>query len=283
MKILGIAVIKNEADIVRTFLEESSVWADRIFVYDNGSTDGTWEIVKSMTSDIVVPWKSEDVPFHNNLRARVFEAFRDEAEEGDWWCYRMDADEFYVDDPREFLASVPDQYHTVYRKCINYVITAEDVESYEFTGDFARDRHLIRYFRPQGIIERRFLKHRRGLRWSEKKGMMYTGITYPEMIFAKHYRWRSPQQIRRRLDSKREYVKRKAVAKGKQRAIPKLDSDYRVDRWLDRCPARSEMVLDTGPESWAQVTYDKEHERRVTESALTYLLKRMLHISRILR
>ena len=283
MKILGIAVMKNEADIVRSFLDHSSQWADRIFVYDNGSTDGTWEIVQSMASHKIVPWKSEDIPFHNNLRARVFNEFRHEAEEGDWWCYRMDVDEFYIDNPREFLATVPAHYHTVYRKCINYLVTREDIDEYEFTGDFEQDRHLLRYFRPNGIVERRFIKHRDGLKWNEHSGTVYTGITYPKMIFAKHYRWRSPQQIQRRLDSKRDYVVRKANTKGRDARAKEYQQKYVADRWMDQCPPRSQMVFDSGPDSWATVSYKEHHIKRITESPISYAVKRILHALRILR
>jgi hypothetical protein len=277
MRILGIAAMKNEADIVRPFLEHSCTWADRIFVYDTGSTDGTWEIVQSMASDIVVPWKSEDVAFHNDIRARVFHAFKHEAKPGDWWCYRMDADEFYVDNPREFLDGVPTQYHTVYRKCINYTVTQEDAAELEFTGDFASDRHLLRYFLPEGRVERRFIKHRPGFNWSEAEGIGYTGITYPEMIFAQHYRWRSPQQMRKRLDSKREYLIRKAETKGRDESIPRLQEQQVGERWLEHCPSRNDLIQDTGPDSWAKVTYKEDHIRRVTESWFSYILKRILH------
>ena len=283
MKILGIAIMKNEADIVRTFLEHSSHWADRIFVYDNGSTDGTWQIVQSMQSEIIVPWKSEDIPFHNNLRARVFNAFRHEAEEGDWWCYRMDADELYVDDPRAFLAAVPRQYHTVYRKSINYQVTREDVDEHRFSGDFAQDQPLIRYFQPRGGVERRFIKHRRNLVWNEKSGTVYTGITYPHMILARHYRWRSPQQIQGRLENRREFKLRKAARKGREDRLTRHQTTRQPDNWRSLCPPRSKMILDTGLDSWNKLRWPESKIKRVTENRLSYSLKRLLHGLRILR
>jgi glycosyltransferase involved in cell wall biosynthesis len=283
VRILGISVVKNEADIIRPFLEHTTKWADRIYVYDTGSTDNTWEIVQSMANDIIVPWKKDDVDFHNNIRARVFHAFKHEAEPGDWWCYRMDADEFYVDDPQAYLASVPEHYHTVYRKCLNYNVTIEDVEEYDFIGNFSLDRNLIRYFLPDGRIERRFIKHRTALKWDEKKGLGYTGITYPEMILAQHYRWRSPQQIRKRLESKREYLKRKARQKGRHEQIEQIDETHIADQWREHCPHRRDMILDTGPSSWAKVTFDEDHFNRITENWFSYRLKRVLHSLHIVK
>ena len=283
MKIFGVAVMKNESDIVRPFLEHSSKWCDRIFVYDNGSTDGTWPIVQEMASAVIVAWKSEDVPFHNSLRARVFNAFRNEAQPGDWWCYRLDADEFYIDNPREFLASVPERYHTVYRKCINYRISLEDAEQYQFTGDFAQDRQYLRYFLPKGGVERRFIRHREGLVWTEEKGLNYTGVTCPDMILAQHFRWRSPQQIQKRLDSKREYLLRKAERKNRVDRKQRVDELYAAENWRDLCPPRSKMILDTGPESWEKLRWPDKKIDRVTESGFSYLFKRLLHTLKILR
>ena len=283
MRIFGIAVMKNEADIVRPFLEHSRTWADRIFVYDNGSTDGTWQIVQEMADDVIVPWKSEDIPFHNNLRARVFNAFRHEATPGDWWCYRLDTDEFYIEDPRQFLSAVPAQYHTVYRKAINYRVAIEDAEQYPFTGDFAADREFIRYFLPKGSVERRFIRHRENLKWTEDGGTSYTGITYPQMILARHYQWRSPQQIQTRLESKRGYLLRKEEKKGRAERKARVDSLYSAENWRQLCPPRDRMILDTGPDSWSKIRWPDAKIKRVHENRFSYSLKRVLHFLRIVK
>ena len=57
MKIFGIMLVKNEVDIVGHTLKEAQKWCDKIFILDNGSTDGTWELVNSMKNDVVIPWK----------------------------------------------------------------------------------------------------------------------------------------------------------------------------------------------------------------------------------
>ena len=41
MKIFGIMLVKNEVDIVGHTLKEAQKWCDKIFILDNGSTDGT--------------------------------------------------------------------------------------------------------------------------------------------------------------------------------------------------------------------------------------------------
>lgn len=50
MKIFAIMLVKNEADIVKSVILDAKKWADRIFILDNGSTDGTWEIIQSLGS-----------------------------------------------------------------------------------------------------------------------------------------------------------------------------------------------------------------------------------------
>src|SRR6478736_6686239 len=112
MRILGLCLVKNEADIIRTSLRESRKWCDRIFVFDNGSTDATWDLVQeaAQIDPGVVAFRQDSRPFDDALRAEIFNTFRSEACEGDWWC-RLDADEFYIDDPREFLVGVPRRHH----------------------------------------------------------------------------------------------------------------------------------------------------------------------------
>lgn len=76
MNIYAIMLVKNEADIVESVIKDAERWADKIFILDNGSTDGTWEIVQSLKNDIIVPWKQYFGAYHNGLRAEVFNAFR---------------------------------------------------------------------------------------------------------------------------------------------------------------------------------------------------------------
>ena len=48
-KIHAICLVKDEDDIIAYTLEKALVWADYIYVYDNGSTDRTWEIVQNLS------------------------------------------------------------------------------------------------------------------------------------------------------------------------------------------------------------------------------------------
>ena len=51
MKIFGLVVVKNEADIIYHTLKAASAWCDEIYVLDNGSADGTWQLIKQMAQE----------------------------------------------------------------------------------------------------------------------------------------------------------------------------------------------------------------------------------------
>jgi glycosyltransferase involved in cell wall biosynthesis len=269
VKILGILLVKNEVDILEAALVDAARWADRVFVLDNGSTDGTWELLSSLASDVIVPAYREPRLYQRSFRADIFNRFRSEASDGDWWC-NMDSDEFYIDDPRTFLAAVPRRYHVVFKKSVEYRLTFEDLDEHQFTGRFENDRRLIRYVNPVCLEEMRFFRHYGRLRW-ESSGPnasdqpRYLGVHYPKPILARHYRYRSPQQMQERLDIRL--------------AIPR-DSEGRPFRhvtekkWQELLAHRADVVLDNGKETYASLRL----RRPVKEAPLRALRKRLLRL-----
>jgi glycosyltransferase involved in cell wall biosynthesis len=47
MKLNAICIIKNEVDIILETLNNALRFCDNIYVFDNGSTDGSWELICS--------------------------------------------------------------------------------------------------------------------------------------------------------------------------------------------------------------------------------------------
>ena len=238
MRIFGICLIKNEADIIEYTLQENLKWADKIFVYDNGSTDGTWQIIKEMSQrDIrIVPWKSESRPYDDGLRAEVFAAFRHEATKGDWWNFIMDSDELYIDDPREFLREVPSHYQVVATERFEYRLTHEDLDEFEFTGHFEKDRSKIRFYNPRTHSEKRFFRHRNRLRWScDEKFPDHVGVVYEKLIRAKHFQYRNPQQMELRIQDR---------IKATQDGYTKFMRDN-VDSWREKLEHRENLIMET--------------------------------------
>ena len=130
-KIYSLLLVKNEADIIRESLMAAMQWSDKVIVMDNGSKDGTWEIVQEMAAQDprIVAFMQYKGGFRIGLRAKAFRAFRHEMTRNDWWCVRLDADEFFSEDPRAFLAKIPKRYNTVKKLSTDYVLTKEDIES----------------------------------------------------------------------------------------------------------------------------------------------------------
>src|SRR6266700_2966516 len=101
MKIHGICLVKNEADIAEYFLSESVRWCDHIYVFDTGSSDHTWELVQAAAKYFpnIFAFKKSAVQFSNQLPSKVFNQFRSNTTLGDS-CSPLYADEIYVDNPR---------------------------------------------------------------------------------------------------------------------------------------------------------------------------------------
>ena len=62
-----IMLTKNEADVIACCLQAALKWADFIYIYDNYSTDGTWEILQSLQSERIIPWKQHNQNYSDAL------------------------------------------------------------------------------------------------------------------------------------------------------------------------------------------------------------------------
>lgn len=242
MKIFGICLIKNEEDIIAHSLQHHTSWADYVFVYDNGSTDRTWEIVQeeAQKNPKIVPFKSEARPFRDGLRAEVFNAYKHLAEEGDWWCIGCDPDEFYIDDPRTFLPAIKAKYHVVTTIHFEYRLTVEDISKLDFNVDIARQLKQLKYYHKKQTSEIRFVKHRKRLTWPEEGYGIFKhkGILSPDKIKVKHYQYRTPQQIKNRIRIRTEayqqgcqFFKRDAVDSWKEKLVPREECIYDNGKW----------------------------------------------------
>ncbi len=211
MNVHGICLVKNESDFLERGLEANLKHFDAIYIYDNGSDDGTWDSARALEQKHpgkIVAWRTEDKPFRDELRAEVFHAFRSRARPGDWWC-RLDADEIYIDPVRDFLANVPAWHHVVWSLSHQYYFTHEDVARWE-SGPVVQRPDLADLPRHYLInhSETRFFRHRDKLQWTMGSWPSHLGIVHPRRIRLKHYQYRSPEQIQRRLNSRRLAAKR---------------------------------------------------------------------------
>jgi len=239
-------LIKDERDVIDETLAAAVQWCDRIHVFDNGSTDGTWERIQEFARDNsrVLPFKQDPAPFSQSLRGEIFRHARSTVDVGDWWCV-LDSDEIYIDDPRDFLRDIPARYGEVWSSSYQYYFTDRDLQRYEadpagFLQTPIQER--LRYY-LNNWSESRFMRHHPGLVWPEDRaghpvGKRPVGLlrTAPIRIRLKHYQYRSPEQIQSRI-SAREGVR------GSYR--------HEQDRdWLAHLLGGPVGALKAGPLSW---------------------------------
>lgn len=164
----AICLVKNEGDVISQTLQFASKFCHKIYVFDTGSTDDSWEQIKKSASQVVVPFRHEAVPFYDGLRAQVFNAVRDRFESGDW-LYILDADEFLAADPRQAIRIAEQegaqQINTIQ---YNFHFTELDWQKYQ-KGLDSRDtsiRERRRYYRFTNF-EQRLFRIDADLTWSE--------------------------------------------------------------------------------------------------------------------
>jgi glycosyltransferase involved in cell wall biosynthesis len=211
MKIRAICVMKNESDVINQTLSDALRWCDEIFLLDNGSDDDGWDRVQSMSAvdPRIVLCGRDFRPFHDGMRAQIYNAHSKRAVRGDWWC-RLDADEFYVDDPRELLAATPTEYFSVWSASLSYYFTDDDARRYEADPSKYEDGVPVgekcRYYLNHWS-EPRFFRHAPGRFWHPEDGgypiSVWARPASPTRIRLKHFAYRSPAQIQKRLDGRR--------------------------------------------------------------------------------
>jgi glycosyltransferase involved in cell wall biosynthesis len=212
MKIHGLCLVKNEADVLKETLGAALQWCDHIYVFDNGSTDGTWELVNELAKLYLelIPYRQEEVIFRDGLRADIFNTFRSRAGSQDWWCL-LDADEIYVDDPRIFLTKIPDRFQIVWSASFAYYFTDQDAIAYkQNSANYSKTpvEQRLRYYKNHWG-EPRFFRHGDDIVWTREHGFPETlarAPVYPVRIWLKHYQYRTPEQIERRLLTRRSAI-----------------------------------------------------------------------------
>ena len=206
--IFAMCLVRNEADVIAQCLRAASAWSNAIFVYDNGSDDRTWEIVQDLARVIprVIPFRQEKKPFADSLRGEIFERYRFCAADGDWWC-RLDADEFYIDNPRVFLKHVSPLADVVWSASFQYYFTEKEAERYRLNPEAFADgvpvEQKCRHYRNDWS-EPRFFRYHKSLIYDAFDWPRPLGPSSPWRIRLKHFQYRSPDQISRRLATRHD-------------------------------------------------------------------------------
>ena len=103
--------VRNEAWVLRAFLEATSLWADYIIIADQMSTDGSREIAKEYPKVILIDNNRKEMHMAATRRLLFEEAKKIEGEK---LLFALDADEFLsgdfvnTEDWKKILKSKPD-------------------------------------------------------------------------------------------------------------------------------------------------------------------------------
>jgi hypothetical protein len=118
MKLVGVAIVRNEADIIETFVRHNLTVVDALAVVDHGSFDGTSEILAALAAEGLPLAVGRDDSTGFRQAAIATRAVREIlGQSGADYVFMLDADEFLKARSRESmehaLAAVPVGMHAV--------------------------------------------------------------------------------------------------------------------------------------------------------------------------
>lgn len=263
----GILVVRDEADIIENTLRHLDAWCDNVYVYDTGSIDGTWGIVRELRSELssLNPLEREPVQFDDTVRAYVFNRVRDQFENGDW-VLRLDGDEFYEIPPPEFVQRYLKPHETaVYNQTYEFGFTEKDLEAWhtdEGKGGDAPER--LQYFRTLDWAEPRMFQYRSSMAWPEDtSGPIHAGYVARCRIPVRHYPHRSPQQIQKRC----------ALRSSLTDYMDDVFDHWQEDRWREFV-AESGNLQKWTSDTQLEVQCDDSHTASSVKRAVSYILHR---------
>jgi len=209
MRLIGLAMVKNERDVIESFVRHNLQFLDAIFIIDNSSSDGTREILENLLKEgkplVIFDWpklaffQADQITklCRNICRFFTFD-----------FAFILDADEFIKASSREFLENYltflpPDHcgvipWHT-------YVLNANDDNSILNPTDRIRHRckqEYPQYYKcliPRSVINRDHYVINEGNHFvfGTDGNMLPHGVM--NEISIAHYPVRTPNQITQKV------------------------------------------------------------------------------------
>lgn len=124
--VVGISMAKDEADIVEHTVQHMLTQVDYVIVADNGSTDGTYEILEGLDVELI---RDNEVGYHQSRKMSALAALA--AKRGAVWVVPFDQDEIWYS-PFGRVADVLSEHpgaSIATAELYDHVATGEDVES----------------------------------------------------------------------------------------------------------------------------------------------------------
>jgi glycosyltransferase involved in cell wall biosynthesis len=228
----ALTLVKDEADVIAQSVRYATAFCDRVVVLDNGSTDDTWAVVEELGRElpgVVVPWGVEHRPFERRLRGLMYDELRHELGPDDWFM-QLDADEFLLEDPRPALATAGRKgYDRVRTWQAQFQFTDVDLAEWEAgRDDRARPIEQRRHHFVVDWRESRFWRNRPDQEWGPSNASTVPAFAdrpSPHALVNRHYQYRDPEQIQRRIDIRRKVRSEEAfshvdVEDWRERVVP---------------------------------------------------------------
>ncbi len=209
MKLHGLLVVQDESDIIEdllAFLKNLKIY-DTILFFDLGSQDDTFERAMKFQEILHKPQKIQEI-YTEKLRFDLLDQHHNLYEEGDWIAM-IDADEFYVDDPLDLIRFAEKEQATFIQTYqAQFFFTDVDLNNFE-KEDPALPIYERRKYYLINYSEERFFK------FLPEHGLFSRSKPCSRRLLNRHYQFRTPGQIQKRIRNRLENRNRARHLRGR--------------------------------------------------------------------